>query len=82
MATSLPVSIMERLAKGGELPKGFGDGWLSKNAADLVRIGLIAGFDRTELVRRLCFACDPSRITNAATVGRILDEMAGEADRP
>jgi hypothetical protein len=62
------------------LPAGFGDGWLSKNARDTMRIAIMfGGFDRDELIRRVAMA-GSDRTTNAGTVGRILDEMTAEWD--
>jgi hypothetical protein len=62
------------------LPRRFGDGWLSRNARDLMQISiLLGGFDQDELVRRVVAAGSPDRTTNTATVDRVLGEMYDEA---
>jgi hypothetical protein len=61
-----------------QLPERFGDGWLSKNAQDMVRVALIAGFDAKELIRRIALRPRPGRVgatTNAATVEHVMAEM-------
>lgn len=63
------------------LPPGFGDGWLSANAADLIRIAVtFGGFPKQETVRRVALAGDPTRKTNAATVCRVLQELYDEQE--
>lgn len=42
-----------RAALARSLPRGFGEGWMSKPARDMLRIALFAGFDRKALVARL-----------------------------
>jgi len=68
------------LARSGLLPDDFGDGWMTGNARDLMRIGLIAGFDAGVLARRLARAGKPGRMLNAATVERVLGEMDAHID--
>ena len=64
------------------LPAGFGDGWMSANARDEIRIAvLLAGFDRDELLRRVALAANGDRSVNCATVERVLDEMSAEVSR-
>lgn len=60
-----------------------GDGWMSRNAQDMVRIAAFAGFDTDALVRRVAFATvkNTGRTINAASVERVMGEMADEADR-
>ena len=58
------------------LPKAFGQGWLSANARDLIRIMVaFGGCDAQELVRRVALAGTPGRITNTATVEHVIAEM-------
>jgi len=65
-----------------KLPKDFGDGWLSKNANDLVRV--IVGFvcpteaEAVEFIKRIAFS-SPNRKANVRTVERIIDEMGWAA---
>ena len=62
------------------LPQDFGDGWMTTSARDLAKIAVaIAGFDASDLARRLAFVRSRGRI-NAGTVERILGEMSADLD--
>ena len=43
----------ERAALARALPKDFGEGWMSKQAQDMMHIAAFAGFDMQDLTRRL-----------------------------
>lgn len=58
------------------LPEGYGDGWMSKNAQDLVRIAVyFAGFDAAEVTNRIFATSNPKLTCNTATVQRVLQEI-------
>ena len=59
-----------------------GDGWMSRNAQDMVRIAAFAGFDTDTLVRRVAFATvgNRGRTINAASVERVMEQMEAEQD--
>lgn len=64
------------------LPQGFGNGWLTRNAHDLMQIAILfGGFDRDELIRRVVASGDPERMTNAGTVEGILGKMFDECEQ-
>jgi hypothetical protein len=73
-----PLTLADRIAAARAVPGNLGDGWMSRNARDMVVIAAFAGFDRAEAVRRVALRSNPSRTTNAATVERVLDEMHTE----
>lgn len=60
------------------VPRDLGDGWMSRNARDMIVIAAFAGFDRAEVVRRVALRSHPGRTTNAATVERVMAEMDAE----
>ncbi|KQP62994.1 hypothetical protein [Nocardioides sp. Leaf285] len=57
-----------------------GDGWLSANARDMIRIAAFAGFDPDEVLRRVAMRAHPERDVNVRTVEAVLDEMDGEIE--
>ena len=71
------------LASLPKLPKDFGDGWMSNNAADLCKIAVMfGGFDREELVRRIVKRIGERRLkgekVNVTTVEAVMSEMYDE----
>jgi hypothetical protein len=74
------MSTEERVKAAQSIRPGFGDGWLSKSAVDMIRVAAFAGFDIAELTRKVAIGSDPSRITNTATVERVMSEMLADFD--
>ena len=61
----------------------FGQGWMSGNARDLVRICVtFGGYDGPELIRRIAIstAGNAGETINVASVERVLQEMTDEWD--
>jgi hypothetical protein len=70
-------AFAERRYKG--LPKGFGEGWMTKSAQSMVRVAALAGFDAKDLLTRLAkLPRRGERTLNAGTVERIMGQMADE----
>lgn len=59
---------------------GFGDGWMSSSARDMIRIAGFAGFDVAQLKLRVAKSSNPNRSVNTATVERVMAELATEWD--
>ncbi len=58
---------------------GFGDGWLSKPARDLMQIAVVFGnYPRAELAERVARASGSHKLTRRPIVERVLDEMYRE----
>lgn len=63
------------------LPEGYGDGWMSNAAQDLVRVAVyFAGFDASEVTQRILATSDPRRTTNITTVQNVLQEIDWEIE--
>ena len=62
------------------LKKGFGDGWLTGSAQYMIRIAILAGFDKADLIKKVAMAPIHGEMTNRGTVLRIMDEMEEEED--
>lgn len=77
--SDLEFRARAELTKG--LPAGFGDGWMSVNARDAVRVALFAGFEPRELVLRIVKRSHPGRRVNERTVLRVMSEMESEGDQ-
>lgn len=60
----------------GAITADFGEGWMTSSARDMVRIAAFAGFDVQALVQRVAMTANPNRMTNAATVDRVMGEMS------
>lgn len=59
----------------------FGEGWLTRPAADLIRAAVtVAGFPPGPTVRRVAAAVKPGRRGNIRTAERVLGELSREAD--
>lgn len=60
-------------------PPGFGDGWLSNTARDLMQIAVVFGnYEQAELVLRVVRASATHKQTRRPIVERVLDEMYGD----
>lgn len=80
MSTTDDIITAERVeAASSAAPEGWGEGWSSAAARDMIRIAAFAGFDPAEVRRRVVRAGRPGRAINAATVERVMAEMQTEA---
>lgn len=78
--TTTTTTEFERRAAiaSGAIRADFGEGWMTSAARDMIRMAAFAGFDVQDLVKRVAMTANPDRTTNAATIGRVMDEMYAE----
>ena len=62
------------------LSPDFGDGWMSQNARDMLRIAIFAGFDPKVMIRQLILrsAKRPKSSLNERSVLAVMGELTNE----